>query len=128
MTSQTLPEPIQKEVFEIRGFDVVLLPRVSVLTLILGTRLGKQECQGKPLPPSNSEQCVWLEELLTVSQFKKSLMNAQRLKMTCIDFEDFLRGSCCWERHRQTSQFVKILIWLSAVSKLWTKLQNSVSV
>ena len=36
--------------------------------------------------------------------------------------EDSLRGSCCCERHPQTSHFSKILIWLSAVSKLWTKL------
>ena len=38
------------------------------------------------------------------------------------------RGSCCWERHRQTSLFAKSLIWLRAVSRLWKKLQNSVSV
>ena len=40
----------------------------------------------------------------------------------------FLRGSCCQERHRQTRQLAKILIWLSAVSNWWTKLRNSVSV
>ena len=43
----TLSEPIPKEPFEIKRFDVVLLPRVSVLTLILGVRPGKQECLGK---------------------------------------------------------------------------------
>ena len=52
-------------------------------------------------------------------------MNALLLTMTYIEIEDSLRGSC-WERHRQTSRFANILIWLSAVSKLWTKLQNSV--
>ena len=104
--------------FDIRGFDVVMLPRVSVLTLGLGTRPGKQERLGKHWVPSNSQQYVWLEELLTVSQFKKSLVNALRLTMTHIEIEDTLRGSCCWERHRQTTQSAKILIWLSAVSKL----------
>ena len=58
----------------------------------------------------------------------KSLMSALQLTMTYIETEDLLRGSCCWERHRQTSQFAKILIWLSAVSKLWTKLRSSASV
>ena len=76
----------------------------------------------------NSLQFVWLEELLTMSQFKKSLMNALQLTMTYIETEDSLRGSCCWERHRPTRQLAKILIWLSAVSKWWTKLRNSVSV
>ena len=47
-----------------------------------------------------------------------------RLTVTYIEIGDSRRGSCCWERHRQTSQFAKILIWLSAVSKLWTKLQR----
>ena len=35
-------------------------------------------------------QYVWLEELLTMSQFKKSLMNALRLTMTHIEIEDSL--------------------------------------
>ena len=52
MASQTLSEPIQKELFEIRCFDVVLLPSVSVLTLILETRPGKQECLEKLWIPS----------------------------------------------------------------------------
>ena len=47
-----------------------------------------------------------LEELRTVSQFKKSLMSALLLTTTCIEFEDSLRGSCCCERHRQTSRSV----------------------
>ena len=76
----------------------------------------------------NSQQFVWLEELLTVSRFKKSLMNALQLTMTYIETVDSLRGSCCWEKHRQTKQLVKILIWLSAVLNWWTKLRNSVSV
>ena len=42
-------------------------------------------------------------------------MNALQLTMTYIETGDFLRGSCCWERHRQTRQVAKILIWLSAV-------------
>ena len=46
--------------------------------------------------------------------------------MTYIEIEDSLCCSCCWERHRQTSPFANIPIWLSAVSKLWTKLQISV--
>ena len=95
MANQTLSEPIQKELFEIRGSDVVLLPRVSGLTLILGTRPGKQDCLGKHWIPSNSQQCAWLEQLLTVSQFKKSLMNALLLTTTYIEIEDSLRGSCC---------------------------------
>ena len=95
MANQTLSEPIQKELFVIKDFDVVWLPRVYALTLILETRPGKQECLGKLLIQSNSQQFVWLEELRTVSQFKKSLMNALQLTMTCIESEDSLRGSCC---------------------------------
>ena len=49
MASQTLSEPIQKELFEIRGFDVVLLPRISVLTLILGDASWKTGVLGKTL-------------------------------------------------------------------------------
>ena len=52
------------------------------------TRPGKQECLGKPLIQSNSQQFVWLEELLTMSQFKKCLMNALQLTMTHIETED----------------------------------------
>ena len=63
--------PIQKELFEIRGFNVVMLPRVSVMTLIQMTRLAKQECLGKHWIPSKRQQCGWLEELLTASQFKE---------------------------------------------------------
>ena len=77
---------------------MVLLPRVSISTVILGTRPGKQDCLGKHWIPSNSQQYVWLEELLTVSQFKKYLINAPRLTMTSIEIEDSLRGSCCRER------------------------------
>ena len=129
VANQTFSEPIQKGSLSRSGVSKVLLPRVSALTLILETRPGKQECMGKHWIPSNSVQYVRPQELLTVSQFKKSLMNALRLTMTHIEIEASLRGSRCWEeRHRQTSQFVKILIWLSAVSKLWTKLQSSVSV
>ena len=88
---------------------MVLLPRVSVLTLMLETSPGKQECSGKHWVPSNSQQFVWLEELRTVSQFRKSLMNAPLLTMTHIETEESLRGSCYWERHRQTGRFAKIL-------------------
>ena len=42
MANQTLSEPIQKELFEIKDFDMVWLPKAYVLTLILGTRPGKQ--------------------------------------------------------------------------------------
>ena len=94
--NQILSEPMQKELFEIKNFDVVWLPRAYVLTLILETRPGKQECLGKPLIQSNSQQIVWLEELLTMSQFKKSLLNALQLTMTYIETEDSLRGSFCW--------------------------------
>ena len=88
MANQILLEPIQKELFEIKDFDVVWLPRAHALTLILEKRPGKQECLGKPLMQSNSQQFVWLEELLTMSQFKKSLMNALQLTMTYIETED----------------------------------------
>ena len=64
MAKKTLSEQIQTELFEIRDFDVVLLSRVSVLTLI-GTRRVLE-----------NKRAWWLEKLLTVSQFKKSLMNA----------------------------------------------------
>ena len=94
MANQTLSEPNQKELFEIRGFDVVLLPRVSVLILITGNHW----------IPSNSQQYVWLEDLLTVSQFKISLMTALLLTMTYIEIEDALCGSCCWERHPDLAQ------------------------
>ena len=98
MANQMLSEPIQKELFEIKDFDVVWLPRANVLTLILVKRPGKQEFLGKPMIQSNSQQFVWLEGLLTMSQFKKSVMNAKQLTMTYIETEDFLRGSCCKEK------------------------------
>ena len=83
---------------------------------------------GKHWIQSNSQQFVWLEKFHKVSQFTKSLMNALQPTMTKIETENSLRGSCWWERHRRTSQFSKILIWLNAVSKLWTKLRSSASV
>ena len=52
---------------------------------------------GKHWIQSNSQQFVWVKELRTVSQVKKSLMNALQLTMTYIETEDSLRGSCCWE-------------------------------
>ena len=107
---------------------VVWLPKAYVSTSILVKRPGKQEFLGKHVIQSNSQQFVWLEGLLTVSRFKKSLMNALQLTMTNIETVDPLRGSCCWEKQRRTKQLAKILIWLSAVSKWWTKLRNSVSV
>ena len=67
MANQTLSEPIQKELFEIKDFGVVWLPREDALTLILETRTGKQEFFGKPLIQSNSLQFVWLEEPDSVS-------------------------------------------------------------
>ena len=68
--------------------------------------LRKQECLGRPLTPSNSQQYVWLEELQTVSQFKTSLLTALQVTMTYIETVDSLRDSCCWEEHRQTHRFV----------------------
>ena len=53
-------------------------------------------------------------------------MSALLLITTCIGIEDSRRGSCCWERHRQTSRLVRILILLNAALKLWTRLQSSV--
>ena len=50
-----------------------------------------QECMGKHWIPSNRQQHVWLEELLTVSQFKKSSMSARLFTMTCIEIVDSLR-------------------------------------
>ena len=122
MANQTLSEPIQRELFEIKDSDVVWLPSAYVSTLILVKRPEKQEFLGKP--QSNSQQFVWLEELLTVSRFKKSLMNALQLTMTYIETVDSFCGSCCWDKHRQTKQLVKILIWLSAVLNWWTKLRK----
>ena len=58
---------------------------------------------GKHWIPSNSQQYVWLEEVLTVSQFKKSLINALLLTMTHIEIEDSLRGSWCWRRSCKTA-------------------------
>ena len=57
----------------------------------------------------------------------KSSMCALLLTTTCIEIDDSLCGSCCWERHRQTSRFASILILLRAVSKLWARLQSDVS-
>ena len=45
--------------FRDQGFRVVLMTRVYVLTLILVTRPGKQECFGKHWIPSSSQQYVW---------------------------------------------------------------------
>ena len=78
--------------------DVVWLPRVCALTLILGLRLGKQECLKKHKIQSNSQQFVWAEEIQTSSRFKNFLMNALQLTMTYIETEESLRGSRCWDR------------------------------
>ena len=121
MASHTLSEPIQKELFEIKAFDVVLLPRVSVFTLILGTRPGEQGVLWKTLDTIK-------QSAIRVARRTPDSVTSQESLVTYFEIEDSLCGSCCWERHRQTSQFAKILIWLSAVSKSWTKLQNSVSV
>ena len=51
-----------------------------------------------PLIQSNSQQFVWLEGLLTVFRFMKSLMNALQLTMTHIETVDSLRDSCCLEK------------------------------
>ena len=48
--------------------------------------------------------------------------------MICIEMVDTLRVSCRWDRHCQTSRYVKILIFLIAKLKLWMRLQSSVSV
>ena len=96
---------------------MVSLPRACVSTSILEKRPGKAEFLGKPLIQSNSQQFVWLEGLLTVSRFKKSLMNAPQLTMTYIETVDSLRDSCCWEKHRRTKPLAKILIWLSAAKQ-----------
>ena len=125
MANQILSEPIQKELFEIKDFDVVWLPRACVLTL---KRPGEQEFLGKPLIQSNSQQFVWLEELLTMSQFIKSLMNAPQLTTTYIEPRIFSVAVAARKDTRQTRQLAKILIWLSAVSNWWTKLRDSVSV
>ena len=106
---------------------MVLLPRASVLTLIPGTLLGKQECLGKTLDTIKQAAIRVARRSPDSVTFKKPSMSAQLLTPTCIEIEDSLRGSCCLERHRHTSRFVKILILLSAVSKLWTRLQSSVS-
>ena len=89
MANQIWLEPVQKELFEIKDLDVVWLPRAYAWTLILEKRPGKQECSGKPKIQSNNQQFVWLEELLTMSQFKKSLMNALQLTMTYIENRGF---------------------------------------
>ena len=49
MGNQPLSERIQKELFEVKGFDVVLLPNVFDLTLILVTRPGKPDRLEKTL-------------------------------------------------------------------------------
>ena len=64
--------------FEIKDLDVVLAD-------VLVTRLGKQACSSK------IQQFVRLEKLLTVSQFKKSLMDAPRPTMTFIEIEDVVK-------------------------------------
>ena len=110
-----------------QGFRRGLAAKSIRHLLIVGMRPGKQECLEKHWIQSNRQQYVWLKEHLTVSQVKKSLMSALLLTTTCIEIEDSLSGRFCWERHCQTSRFVKILIWLNAVSKLWTKLQSSAS-
>ena len=111
MASQTLSEPIQKE--DIDPGDASLENRSA------WENTGYHQTVSNTCGSKNSWQC---------HNSKKSLMNAPRLTMTYIEIQDLLRGGCFKERHRQTSQLAKILIWLSAVSKLWTKLQNSVSV
>ena len=123
-----LSEPIQKELFEIKDFDVVWLPRAYMLTLILGTRPGNRGAWETPwfnqtvsnsCGSKNSWQCLNSRNLWWMHCSSQWSTSKPRV---------LARGSCCWERHRQTSRFAKILIWLSAVSKWWTKLRNSVSV
>ena len=48
MANQTLSEPIQKELFEIKDFDVVWLPRAYVSTLILEKRPGNMSSWENP--------------------------------------------------------------------------------
>ena len=85
-----------EEAFRDQGFRRGLGAKsIRLDTDILETRPGKQKSLGKLLIQSNGEQFVWLEELWTVSEIKKSLMNALQLTMTYIETEDSLRGNCC---------------------------------
>ena len=115
--------------FRDQGFRRGLAAKSIRLDIDPGEASWKTGVLGKPLIQSNSQQFVWLGRTPgNALNFKISLMNALQLTMTHIETEDSLRGSCCWERHRPTRQLAQILIWLSAVSKCWTKLRNSVTV
>ena len=83
--------------FRDRGFRRGLAVKRKRLDIDPRDASWKTGVLGKPLIQSNSQQFVWLEELLTMSQFKKSFMNALQLTMTYIETEDSLRGSCCWK-------------------------------
>ena len=66
----------------------------SVLTFILKTRPGKQECLGK-----HDKQAATRVARRTPDKLKKSSMSAQLFTTTCIKIEDSLRGSIA-DRHR----------------------------
>ena len=84
--------------FRDQGFRRGLAAKSIRLDIDPGDASWKTGCLGKPLIQSNSQQFVWLGELLTMSRFKK-IFDALQLTMTYIQTEDSLRGSCCWERH-----------------------------
>ena len=107
----------------IRDFDDGLAAKSIRLDVDPGDASWKTRVPGETL--DTIKQAATRVSRRNPDSVKKSSMSTQRLTTTCTQIEDSLRGSCCWERHRQTSRFVKILILLSVVSKLWTRLQSS---
>ena len=90
MGNQKLSERIQKELFEIKGFDVVLLPKVFDLTLILLTRPGKPDCLEKTLDTIKQAAIQVAQKTSdTVTTQKKTSMNALQFTMTLYKIRAF---------------------------------------
>ena len=117
LANQTLSKPIQTEPFELRGFEMVLLPTASVLTLTLGTRPGKQEGLGITLDAIK-------QAAIRVARRPLDSVTIQEIFDECTAAHDDLhrnRGFSPWQLLLgKTSQFVKVLILFRAVLKLWT--------
>ena len=109
--------------FRDQGFRRVLAAKSIRLDIDRGDASWKTGVRGKTLDAIN-------QSAIRVARRTPDSVSSQEiflhLTMTCIETEDSLRGSCCWERHRRTKQPPKILIWLSAVLNWWMKLRNSV--
>ena len=82
--------------FRNQGFRRGLAAKSIRLDIDPGDASWKAGVLGKTL--DTMKQSAIRVARMTVSQIKKSLMNAPQLTMTYIETEDSLRRCCCWER------------------------------